>query len=325
VTRSHPRVAVFGAGAVGSYLGSRLAAARSDVHFIARGAHLEALRERGLTLITPDGVTTTPVWATDSPASIGAVDIVLFCVKSYDTEAAAGQLAPLIGPGTAVMSIQNGIDNEPKIASVIGKDHVLGAATYILAAIESPGVVRSGEARLVIGELREGPPSDRVRDIVELARTGGIHAIAVSDIRQAKWEKYVLLVAFSAVTATTQLPVGDIRPSMAASGMLHEIMREAWQVGRALGVPLSDDLVDRQHKLILSQADDEGSSLRHDLLTGHRMELEALQGTLRRLGRETGIPTPWTDAAYAILQPWAIRNERRAHIQAAIPVAAGRS
>jgi 2-dehydropantoate 2-reductase len=304
------RVAVFGAGAVGAYLGSRLAAARADVHLIARGAHLEALRERGLTLITPDGVSTTPVWATDNPASIGPVDLVLFCVKSYDTEQAARQLAPLIGPGTKVLSIQNGIDNEDKIAAAIGAEHVLGAATYILAAIESPGVVRSGAARLVLGELHAGPPSDRVRSIVDVFQAGGVEAVATSDVRVAKWDKYVLLVAFSAVTASTQLTVGPIRVSHAASQMLRSIMTEAWQVGRALGVPLADDLVDRAHKLVLDQDDDEGTSLRHDLLTGHRMELEALQGTLSRLGRQTGIPTPWTDAAYAVLEPWAIRNER---------------
>jgi 2-dehydropantoate 2-reductase len=311
------RVAIFGAGAVGSYLGSRFAAARADVHLIARGAHLEALRERGLTLITPDGITTTPVWATDNPASIGPVDLVLFCVKSYDTEAAAEQLPPLIGPETMVMSIQNGIDNEAKIAESIGAGHVLGAATYILAAIESPGVVRSGSARLVIGELRGGPPSDRVRELVELAKSGGVDARAVADVRLAKWEKYVLLVAFSAVTAATQLTVGPIRGSRPASEMLRAIMTEAWSVGRSLGVPLADDHVDKAHALVLAQNDDEGTSLRHDLLTGHRMELEALQGTLRRLGRENGIATPWTDAAYAILHPWFQRNEHRAVVEAA--------
>lgn len=304
------RVAVFGSGAVGSYLGSRFAAAHADVHLIARGAHLEALRERGLTLITPDGVTTFPVWATDDPAKIGEVDLVLFCVKSYDTESAAERLAPLIGAETTVLSIQNGVDNEAKIAARIGDGHVLGAATYVLAAMESPGVVRSGRARLIVGELREGPPSERVRAIVELARSGGIDAIATPDIRAAKWEKYVLLVAFSAVTAATQLTVGDVRGSPAASAMLRAIMTEAWLVGRATGVSLAADLVDRQYALVLAQRDDEAASLRHDLLTGHRMELEALQGTLIRLGRETGVLTPWTDAAYAILQPWAIRNER---------------
>jgi 2-dehydropantoate 2-reductase len=120
-------------------------------------------------------------------------------------------------------------------------------------------------------------------------------------------------VAFSAVTAATQLTVGDLRASEAASAMLKAIMAEAWSIGRALGVPLADDHVEKAHALVLAQRDDEGTSLRHDLLSGHRMELEALQGTLRRLGRKTGIATPWTDAAYAILQPWAIRNERSVH------------
>jgi len=316
VSPARTRVAVFGAGAVGSYLGSRLAAAHADVHLIARGAHLQALREKGLTLITPDGITTIPVWATDDPATIGPVDIVLFCVKSYDTDDAVERLPPLIGPNTAVISIQNGIGNEAKIAAKIGEEHVLGAATYILAAIESPGVVRSGRARIVLGELHEGPPTERVKSIVELARDAGIDASATHDARLAKWDKYVLLVAFSAVTAATQLTVGDIRASAAASGMLRAIMTEAWSVGRALGVPLANDLVDRAYKLVLAQNDDEGTSLRHDLLAGHRMELDALQGTLRRLGRETGIPTPWTDAAYAILEPWAHRNERRAWMAA---------
>ena len=302
------KVAVFGAGAVGGYLGSRFASARADVHLIARGAHLAALREKGLTLITPDGVSTNSVWATDDPASIGPVDLVLFCVKSYDTETAARKLAPLIGPNTMVLSLQNGIDNEPKIAAAIGEGHVLGGAAYILAAIESPGVVRSGAARIVVGELRPGPPSDRVLALVELARRGGVDASASSDVRVAKWEKYTLLVAFSAVSAGTQLPLGDIRRSAAAVEMLKAVMSEAWQVGRALGVPLANDLVERQSALVLAQNDNEGTSLRHDLLTGHRMEVEALQGTLKRLGRETGVPTPWTDAAFAILEPWAIRN-----------------
>lgn len=307
------RIAVLGAGAVGGYLGARLAAGGSDVTFIARGAHLAAMREHGLTLVTPEGErSTVAVRATDDPADVGPVDVVLFLVKSYDTESAAHRLGPLIGEGTAVLSLQNGIDNEDRIAAVIGKERVLGGATYILAAIESPGVIRSGRARIVVGELDPGPPTDRVLRFVEAANAGGIDAHASADVRTTKWEKYVLLVAFSAVTAATQLTIGDVRASEAASAMMRAIMVEAWSIGRALGIPLADDLVERQHALVLRQRDDEATSLRHDLVTGHRMELEALQGTLIRLGRHTGIATPWTDAAYAILQPWAIRNERGA-------------
>jgi 2-dehydropantoate 2-reductase len=302
------RIAVLGAGAVGSYLGTRLASGGADVHLIARGAHLAALRDRGLTLITPDGTTTTAVQATDDPAAVGPVDYVLFMVKSYDTDAAAHRLGPLIGPQTAVLSLQNGVDNEERIVAAIGPEHVLAGSAYILSAIESPGVVRSGPARIVLGELQPGPPGPRVTAFVEAAQAGGITATAVPDARLAKWEKYVLLVAFAAVSAGTQLPLGDIRRSSAAVAMLRAVMTEAWSVGRALGIALADDLVERQAALVLSQADSEGTSLRHDLLTGHRMELEALQGTLSRLGRDTGVPTPFTDAAYAILEPWAIRN-----------------
>ena len=304
------RVAVMGAGGVGAYLGSRLAIAGADVHLIARGAHLAAMREHGLTIVTQEGErSTVAVRATDDPAEIGPVDVVLFLVKSYDTEEAARRLAPMIGSETMVISLQNGIDNEARIAAVVGEDHVAGGAAYILSAIEAPGVVRSNRARIVVGEMAPGPPSARIERFVEIARAGDINAHASDDVRRTKWEKYVLLVAFSAITATTQLTVGDIRRSPAASAMLRAVMEEAAAVGRVLGVPLADDLVDRQHRLVLEQADDEGTSLRHDLLIGHRMELDALQGTLRRLGRETSIATPWTDAAYAVLEPWAIRNE----------------
>jgi 2-dehydropantoate 2-reductase len=168
----------------------------------------------------------------------------------------------------------------------------------------------------VVGELRDGPPSDRVRAFVDVARTGGIDASATSDVRRAKWEKYVLLVAFSAVTAATQLTIGPIRLSHAALTMLRGIMEEAWSIGRAMGVPLSNDLVDRQYQRVVTLPADEGTSLRHDLLIGHRMELDALQGALRRYGRETGIPTPWTDAAHAVLEPWAVRNENLAGVAA---------
>ena len=304
------KVAVLGAGAVGGYLGACLATGGADVTLIARGKHLAEMRDRGLTIVTPEGERSRhEVNATDNPTEVGPVDIVLFLVKSYDTESAALRLPPLIGEGTGVISLQNGIDNEAKIAAVVGDEHVLGGAAYILAAIEAPGVVRSGRARVVVGELAGGAPTPRVERFVEMARAGGIDAHAGTDVTTTKWEKYVLLVAFSAVTASTQLTIGDIRASEAASNMLRAVMTEAWSVGRAHGVPLADDLVERQYTLVMAQKDNEAASLRHDLLTGHRMELEALQGTLRRLGRETGIATPWTDAAYAILQPWAIRNE----------------
>ena len=307
------RVAVLGAGAVGAYYGSRLAGGGADVSLIARGRHLVALRGDGLRVVEPVRTSRHRLPATGDPADVGPVDVVLFCVKSFDTDAAARRMDPLLGAGTAVLSLQNGIDNEDRIAAIIGPDHVIGGAAYILGSIREPGVIdAAGPRRIVIGELRPGPPSARILEIVKVGNRGGLRVDAVEDVRVAKWEKYTLLVAFSAMTAAIRLPIGAIREASAAAAMLRAIMSEVWSVGRAIGVPLADDLVDRQMELLLSQADEATTSLYHDLVTGHRMELEALQGATIRLGRETGVATPSTEAAYAILQPWAMRNERPA-------------
>ena len=314
------RVAVFGAGAIGSYYGARLGDGGAEVTLIGRGRQLEALRSNGLTIVEPERTTTHRLTATDDPADVGPVDVVLFTVKSYDTTDAAARLAPLLHEGTAVISLQNGIDNEDRIADVIGRQHVLGGAAYILAAVREPGVVEAAGPRgLVIGELDRGPASDRIRAILDVASTAGLSIRAVDDVVVALWEKYTLLVAFSAMTGTVRLPIGDIREAPAAKAMLRALMTEVWAVGRASGVDLADDLVERQMGLLLSQAPGSTTSLYHDLVTGHRMELEALQGASIRLGREHGVQTPNLDAAYAILQPWALRNERAVDDRTTIP------
>ena len=314
------RVAVFGAGAIGAFYGARLADGGADVTLIARGRQLEALRTNGLTIVEPEGTRAYGLPATSDPAEVGPVDVVLFTVKSYDTTAAAGQLAPLLRDGTAVISLQNGIDNEDRIAAVIGREHVLGGAAYILAAVREPGVVdANGPRGIVIGELTPGPPSTRVQAVVDMGTRAGLTVRAADDVRIALWEKYTLLVAFSAMTATTRLPIGAIREAPAARAMLQAIMTEVWSVGRASGIPLADDLVERQMTLLTSQHAEATTSLYHDLVTGHRMELEALQGAAIRLGREHGVATPTIQAAYAILEPWAIRNDRPADDRATIP------
>jgi 2-dehydropantoate 2-reductase len=194
------RVAVFGAGAVGAYYGKRLADGGADVALIARGRQLEALRGDGLTIVEPEGTTTTRLEATDDPAEIGAVEVVLFCVKSYDTDEAARRLGPLLSDHTAVVSLQNGIDNEERIGAAIGPSHVVGGAAYILAAVREPGVVEAGGPRqIVIGELDGGPPTPRVQAIVDIGARAGLRVVASPDVRVALWEKYTLLVAFSAM------------------------------------------------------------------------------------------------------------------------------
>lgn len=315
------RVAVFGAGAIGAYFGARLAEGGADVHLIARGRHLDALRSNGLTIVAPPEATVTrKLPATDDPADVGPVDVVLFCVKSYDTDEAARRLGPLLQESTGVVSLQNGIDNEDRIAAAIGWPHVLGGAAYIFGAIREPGVVTvAGPRKIVLGEWSGGPPSSRVRAILEVAERAGLPAEASHDVRVAKWEKYTLLAAFSAMSAATRLPIGDIRRAPAAMAMLEAMMGEVWAVGRAIGVALADDLVERQFNLLGSQTDDAAASLYHDLVTGHRMEVEALQGAVVRLGRANGVATPFLDAAYAILEPWAIRNDQRPEERSPIP------
>lgn len=303
------RIAVFGAGAIGGYYGARMAEGGADVSLIARGTHLEALRRHGLTVVTPERTSNHRLAASSDPVEIGPVDVVLFCVKSYDTASGAAMLGPLLHEGTAVVSLQNGVDNEEQIAAAVGWDHVLGGSAYVLAGIREPGVIEAaGPRRIVFGEWAGGAPTDRVRAILEVCERGAIGAEAAIDVRVAKWEKFTLLAAFSAMTATVRLGLGEIRDAPAAKAMLHALMTEVWAVGRASGVDLPDDLVERQFGLLTSQISGATSSLSHDLVTGHRMELEALQGTVVRLGRRHGVPTPWMDAAYAILQPWAQRN-----------------
>jgi 2-dehydropantoate 2-reductase len=303
------RIVVFGAGGVGGYFGERLAAAGADVKLIARGRHLEAIRHAGLTVRTPEGETTRQIPATHDPAEIGPVDVVLFCGKSYDTDRAAAALPPLVHDRTAVVSLQNGVDNEERIAAAVGWPHVVGGAAYIFAAVESPGVVRaSGPRSLVFGEWGGGPPSERLSALAELFRAAGADARISEDVRVAIWEKYVLLVAFSGLSAATRLPLGEIRDAPAAWELLRGLANEAWQVGRAAGVPLGDDVVDRAVDTLGRQEAGAFASLYHDLVAGHPMELEALQGTLLRLGREHGIETPIGRAVYAVLEPWARRN-----------------
>jgi 2-dehydropantoate 2-reductase len=305
------RVAVLGAGALGGYFGSRLARAdAAGVHLIARGAQLDAIRARGLTVRSVDGDFHVDLPATDEPAEIGPVDVVFFAVKSYDTESAATRLAPLLGADTGVVSFQNGIDNEEKLAAVIGAPHVMGGAAFVFASIAEPGVVRhdGGSGRLVFGEL-DGRRSERAERLLAACAQARISAELSLDIRAALWSKYAFILAQAGMTAAVRLPIGEIRSAPAAWDMFRRILEEVRQVGMAEGVRLADDLVARH--LAFAQALEAGgySSLYHDLVTGHRMELEALHGELLRRAERHGIATPTCRDIYAILQPWALRAQ----------------
>lgn len=307
------KVAVVGAGGVGGYVGARLAAAGDEVHLLARGAHLEAIRRRGLRVESIHGDVTVEVDASDDAARIGPSDVVLFCVKAFDTEAAARPHLPhLIGPDTAVISLQNGIDNEDRIAAVVGRSHVVGGLALIFAAIASPGVIShtGGPARLEFGEL-DGPVTQRLRRFQARCLAAGIDAELSEDIRASLWHKYAFICAVAGMTAAIRLPLGDVRSTSASRQLLRELLEEAYEVARADGVVVPAQAVEERLALVDQLEAGAYSSLHDDLISGRRMELEGLHGTLVQLAAGHRIEVPATRAVHAVLAPWAARNERR--------------
>lgn len=304
------KIAVYGAGGVGGYYGGRLALAGHEVHLLARGRHLAALRNGGLRVRSVRGDFHVNPPATDDPGDIGACDVVLFCVKAYDTASAAVRLAPMLKDGTAVVSLQNGVDNEAALAEVIGWPHVVGGASFIFATIAEPGVINhtGGPSSLAIGEFG-GARSERVLALAAACEEAGIPTDVPADIRTVLWSKYAFICAQAGMTATTQLPIGDIRDCDPAWRMFRALVEEVVAVARAEGVPLPDGIVESHLRATAALEPGGRSSLYHDLATGHRMELEALHGALTRLGARHGVATPAATAVYAILSPWAARSE----------------
>ena len=304
------RIAVYGAGGVGGYFGGRLARAGADVRFIARGAHLLALRERGLRVRSVQGDFAVRAPATDDPAEVGPCDFVLFCVKSFDTGAAAARLGPLVGEGTAVVSLQNGVENEETLARAVGEDHVMGGAAFIFAELAGPGVIRhtGGPASITFGEL-DGRASERAQRLLACCQQAGFGAELSADIKTVLWAKLAFICAQAGMTAAVRLPIGEIRTSAAAWAAFGRLVAEVCAVAEAEGHPVPPAA--RERALALAQAmPDSFSSLHDDLVAGHRMELDALHGFIVRRAARHGLAVPMSEAVYAILQPWAIRNQR---------------
>jgi len=303
------KIAVVGAGGVGGYFGARLAQGGEDVHFLARGAHLAAMRERGLRIRSVLGdfdLRPADTHATDDPADIGPTQVVLFTVKSYDTDTASASLAPLLGPDSVVISLQNGIDNEEKLAARIGSGHVAGGAAYIFATIAEPGVIRhtGGPARIVFGEL-DGRRTARLEAFLAACGRSGIDAHLVDDIRAALWTKYILICAQSGLTAATRQPIGVVRETPPSWKLFRQVLEEGVNVARAEGVAVPDDLVERTLTNMAALPPNLYSSLYDDLVAGRRMEVETLQGELARRAERAGVPAPATSALYAVLLPQA--------------------
>lgn len=304
------KVAVYGTGGVGGYFGGRLALAGVDVNLIARGQHLKALRENGLRVRSTKGDFEVELPACEDPSDIGPCDYVLLSVKSFDTEAAASSLGPLIGDGTAVISFQNGIDNEEKIAAVIGPGHVMGGAAYIFSRIAAPGVIAhtGGPARIVFGEM-DGAESERALQFLDACRTADIDAEHSQDIRGVLWNKFAFICAQAGMTAAVRLPIGAIRTVEESWIAFKRVVDEVRTVAAAEGVDLPADITDRHARFAENLEPTGYSSLYDDLTSGRRMELDALHGTIVERARRHDIPVPVSETIHAILRPWAERNQ----------------
>jgi 2-dehydropantoate 2-reductase len=298
------RVLIVGAGGVGGYFGAKLARAGVPVTLLARGAHLAAIQRDGLRVRSAiDGESVATVTAVADVAGLPPADVVLFCVKSFDTETAAAAIRPAIGPDTAVVSLQNGVDNEETLERVLGPGHAVGGVAYVFATIESPGLIAHRFAgHLVFGEL-DGRPSARLDALRAVFEKAGVRAEVAADIRRALWLKYVMISAQAGMTALTRAPIGVVRAVPESRLMYRRIAEELAALAAASGVVLGADAVDNVMKAADGLAAEAYSSLHHDLTQGRRLELESLHGHAVRLGERLGVPTPMVFAVYAALKP----------------------
>jgi 2-dehydropantoate 2-reductase len=299
------RIAIFGTGGVGGYFGARLVAAGEDVTFIARGTHLAAMREHGLSIESPKGNLHLPaVKATDDPATIGPVDVVLFTVKLYDVDLSAAQLKPLIGPDTVVITLQNGVDAVEMVASHVGAEHVAGGAAYVVAVIDGPGHIRHTTAdRLVFGES-DGRLSPRLQAFQAAGTRAGFVAELSPHVNVDLWVKFVRLGTWSGMTTVTRSPMGVIRSYPDLLDMMELALDEAMAVGRARGITFPAGLVDGTKEMVRTFPHSSKSSMLEDLERGRRLELPWLSGAIVRLGKESGVPTPTHAFIANVLAPF---------------------
>ena len=297
------KLVMMGSGGVGGYFGARLAAAGADVHFVARGAHLDAMLSQGLTIEGgPAPVHLPRVHATSDPSSIGTADFVFIAVKLWDTADAIEQVKPVVGPKTAVISFQNGVLKDRYVLEAFGASRVMGGVGYVATTIDRPGVIKQTGPmqRLLFGEL-DRTTSERGQRLLDACLKGGIAAQLSTDIKREIWQKYVFLVGLSGTTTTIRKPMGPIRENPQTRAFLRDVMREVVAVGRAHGIDLPPDYAEQRLALVDDVAYDMTSSMHHDLERGNRLEVRWLSGGVVELGEAVGVPTPLNRAITDIL------------------------
>lgn len=298
------KIAVMGSGGIGGYFGGLLARAGEDVTFIARGAHLEAIRKNGLQVNSVAGDFHVRAPATHDPAAVGPADLVLFCVKAYDAESAGRHIRPMVGPRTVVLSLLNGVDSQEKLAAILGEEAVMAGVVHILSTISAPGIISqtAGPRSIKFGE-KDGRTTARAEKILGVLKGAGVNAALSARIQVDLWEKFLFICAQGGVTALGRLSIGEILACAETAAFYRGVMDEVAAVGRAKGVPLPGDAADRAMAFARGLQPGMRSSLAHDLGQGNRLELETLAGCVVRYGREAGVPTPFNFAIYACLKP----------------------
>jgi 2-dehydropantoate 2-reductase len=299
------RIVVVGAGGVGGYFGTRLAAAGHDVTFVARGRHLAAIQEHGLVVRSPLGEFRSAATAVPAVADAGAADLVLVAVKLWDTEEVAAQLKPAVAAGARVMSLQNGVQKDEVLRAHVPADAVLGGVCYLSAVIAEPGVIAHTGAmqKLVFGEF-DGRASALTGDFRAACGSAGIDAEVSANISRVIWAKFVFLVGLSATTAAVRQPIGVVRANTHTRALLRDVMAEVVAVGRASGVDLADDFVEERLAFVDTLPADMAASMYHDLARGNRLELPWLSGGVAALGERLGIATPRNRTVADILAPY---------------------
>jgi 2-dehydropantoate 2-reductase len=304
------RFAILGSGAVGGYYGAKLARAGHDVTFVARGAHLQAIRDRGLRVKSQmlDNFT-VQARAEENTARVGTVDVVIVSVKAYDNPTALPLIAPMMEPSTAVLTIQNGVDSPSEAAAVVGEEAVIGGTTYIATALSAPGVIEQTgtHRRIVFGEVFGDLPrlTARVRAIHDALGGADIQSEAVDDGRVPIWEKFIFLAALAGFTGASRLSIGPLWADGAIRAQFLEGCREVERLARAEGVTVAADVVDRIDAYVRGIPGTMRSSLLIDLSQGKRIEVEALQGSVVRRAARLGLPVPIMSTLYAVLKPYA--------------------
>ena len=298
------KIAVMGSGGLGGLYGARLAHAGCDVHFVARGAHLAAMKSGGL-LIENEALGNLhlpKVNVTEDPATIGRVDLVIIAVKLWGTEEAARAVKAIVGPDTAVLSLQNGVTKDDILRREFGEKAVMGGVAYVATHVARPGVIHQNGPlqRLVFGEY-DGRHSARSEALLAALLKAGIQAELSTDIRRTLWEKYSFLVGLSGTTASMRMPIGAVRSNPQTRAFLFEILKETVAVGRALGVALPENYAEDRLAFADSVPATMTSSMHHDLEHGNRLEVRWLSGGVVELGAGQGIPTPLNRAIADIL------------------------